>query len=141
MRKARALSDILTAHEGPLTADFQRVYGLRLVSAVTDRDESELLDLVQWLPRGSATHAAIEARGDGSKARALFGWTPVEDLTLGLVNLIAHQTYVLAQVNSPKKIQAPQPVPGPRGSTPNGPKRSDASAIARGLLAQAQKGG
>ena len=117
------------------------MYGVRLVSVINDRDEAELLDLVQWLPRGSALHASIEAKGDRAKSRVLFGWTPGDDLALGLVNLVAHQTYVLAQVNSPKKIQAPQPVPGPRGSTPNGPKRSDASAIARGLLAQAQRGG
>jgi hypothetical protein len=122
-----------------LTADFQRVYGLRLVLAVETHDEDELLELVIWLPAASALHSCIEAKGDPTKARQLFGWDAQADLSLGIANLIAHQTFVLAQVNSQKRITEPEPITGPRASHKPRSNLNDAGGIARALL-QAQKG-
>jgi len=139
--KARMLADLLAEYEGPLTADFQRVYGLRLSHTVVTHEMGELEDLILWLPNGSAFLAAKEAKGDKRKARELFGWTVLEDLALGLANISAHQTYVVAQVNSPKRLTAPKPVNGPRGKTPEGPKNSSATGIARALLQAQKKGG
>lgn len=133
-RKARALSELLIDHEGPLTADFQRIYGLRLQDAVVDRSETEVLDLIVWIPKGSAFHASLEAKGDEDKARKLYGWTSVEELLLGLFNATSTQTYVLQQVNSQKRITQPKPIPGPRGSKPASDGAS-ATGIARALLA------
>jgi hypothetical protein len=138
--KARMLSDFLTKAEGPLTADFQREYGLRLKDAVVDRDEDEVLDLITWLPVSSAFMATLQSNGDKNKARGLYSWSATEDLLLGIANRVSHQTYVVAQTQSTKKLSAPEPVPGPRGKTPNGPKGGNATGMARALLA-AQKGG
>lgn len=137
-QKARILADLLERYEGPLTADFQRVYGLRLVDAVTDRTEEEILDLVFWLPDGSATMAMKEAGLVKDKARKHFGWTITQELNLALVNLTSYQTYAIAQGQSPRKIPVPKTIPGPSGEKPK--KGQDASAIAHRLLA-AQKGG
>lgn len=128
----KALSDLLSEHEGPLTADFQRVYGLRLIDAVRSLSWDELLDLIRWLPPGSAMHAAREG-SDG-----LFTWTPTQDLLLGIANLLSYNTYTTAQVQSPKKLPVPKPIPGPRDKKSSGSKQ-DMNAIARGFL-NAQKG-
>ena len=138
--KARMVSDFLARAEGPLTADFQREYGLRLKDAVLARDEDEIIDLITWLPNGSAFSAHVQANGDKTKARSLYTWSSTEDLLLGIANRVSHQTYVVAQTQSTKKLSAPEPVPGPRGKTPNGPKGGNATGMARALLA-AQKGG
>lgn len=122
------MSDLLSAYEGPLTADFQRVYGLRLIDAVRSRTWDELLDLVQWLPPGSALHSAREGKP------GLFAWTHTDDLILGVANLLMHNTYATIQVQSPKKIKAPKPIPGPRGDTKSSGDKQDANAIARAFL-------
>lgn len=132
-QKVKTLSDVLAKHEGALTADFQRVYGLRLIDAVNARDLDELLNLIQWLPSGSAFHADRDGKPE------LFGWTPTEDLILGVANLLMHNTYVTAQVQSPKKLKTPKPIPGPRGDTKSSGEKQDMNAIARGFL-NAQKG-
>lgn len=129
----KALSDLLEEFEGPLTADFQRVYGLRLESAVRSRSWDELLDLIKWLPPGSAMHAAK----DGNPG--LFTWTPAEDLLLGIANLVLHNTYTTAQVQSVKKLKVPKPISSPRGDTKSSGDKQDMNAIARGFLS-AQKG-
>lgn len=117
-----------------MTADFQRVYGLRLMDAVRSRTWDELLDLITWLPNGSAFQASQEAKGDTKKARALFDWTPTEDILLGIANLVLHNTYVTAQVQSPKKLKVPKPIPSPRGDTKSSGDKQDMNAIARGFL-------
>lgn len=116
-----------------MTADFQRVYGLRLIDAVRLRTFDELLDLIKWLPPGSALHSAREGKP------GLFSWTPNEDLLLGVANLLMHNTYATIQVNSPKKIKAPKPIPGPRGDMKSSGDKQDANVIARAFL-DAQKG-
>lgn len=128
------MSDVLEEFEGPLTADFQRHYGIRLLTAVREREFAELLDLVLWLPRDSAFRASVEAKGDETKARQVFGWNAVEDILLGIANMTSHQTYVLQQVNSQRRVQQPKPIVGPRGLKPAN-SGSNATGIARALLA------
>lgn len=134
----RTLADFLEEYEGPLTADFQRVYGLRLVSAVEERTTEEITDLIEWLPTGCAFHASMEAKGDTRAARRLFEWDTSKELLLGALNTIRHQSYVIAQVQSPKKIAVPKSVPGPRDKKSSGDK-TDMNAIARAFM-QAQGG-
>ncbi len=129
----KVLSQLLTEYEGPLTADFQRVYSLRLIDAVWSRTWDELLDLIRWLPSGSAFVSAREGNP------GLFSWTATDDLLLGLINLVQHNTYVTAQTQSTKKIKAPKPIPGPRGDSKSSGEKQDANAIAKALL-DAQKG-
>lgn len=140
-QKARLLLDTLEQYEAPLTADFQRVYGLRLSAAVVERDPEEVLDLIEWLTIGSAYLAVREAKGDRARAHELYGWLTEHDLSLAIANLIAEQTYVLKQINSKKKIPKPDLVPSPRGKTEEVKKRGvgDATGMARALL-NAQKG-
>jgi hypothetical protein len=128
----KALSDLLSEFEDPLTADFQRVYGLRLEDAVRDREVDEILSLVKWLPPGSALHASRSGKP------GLLLWTPTEDLLLGIANLVLNNTYVTAQSQSTKKIKVPKSIPSPRGDKTTG-DRQDMNAIARGFL-DAQKG-
>lgn len=134
----KGLLSLLAKHEGPITADFQREYGLRLVDAVVTRTVTEIIDLILWLPDHSAFRASIQTDGNVDKALKLFGWTVDKELMLGLLNVARHQTYVLSQVNSPKKIKPPEEIPGPRGKTPVR-KSNDANDIARAML-RAQKG-
>lgn len=129
----KALSELIEEYEGPLTADFQRVYGLRLIDAVASRSWDELLDLIRWLPPGSAMHSAREGQP------GLFTWTPTQDLLLGIANLVLHNTYTTAQVQSPKKLPVPKPIPSPRGDTKSSGDKQDANAIARAFL-NSQKG-
>jgi hypothetical protein len=98
-----------------------------------------LLDLIEWLPSGSALHSCLEAGGDLVKARKLFGWSIQEELLLALVNRASVQTYILAKVNGAKNVPKPDIEYGPRGKKPQGGK-SDVNSIAQGLLKQ-QKGG
>lgn len=116
-----------------MTADFQRVYGLRLIDAVRLRTFDELLDLIKWMPPGSAFVAAREGKP------GLFTWTPTQDLLLALANLILYNTYTTAQVQSVKKLKVPKSIPSPRGDTKSSGDKQDANAIARGFL-NAQKG-
>jgi len=132
-RKAKALSDLLEDYEGPLTADFQRVYGLRLESAVQERSFDELLDLIKWLPPGSAFQASREGKPE------LYAWTQNEDLLLALANLLMFNTHTTAQVASSKPLRAPKIIPSPRGDTKSSGDKQDLNAIARGFL-NAQKG-
>lgn len=129
----KALTELLAEYEGPLTADFQRVYNLRLIEAVRSRTWDELVDLIQWLPPGSAYQASREGN------LALFSWTAVEDLLLGVANLLQHNTFVTAQVQSTKKIKSPKPISGPRGDKKSSGATQDANAIAKAFL-DAQKG-
>jgi hypothetical protein len=129
----KVLSDLLDEYEGPLTADFQRVYNLRLIDAVRSRTWDELLDLVKWLPPGSAMHSAREGNP------GLFTWTPAEDILLGIANLIQVNTHATIQVQSRKTIKGPKPIPSPRGDTKSSGDKQDMNAIARGFL-NAQKG-
>ena len=129
----KVLSDLLEEYEGPLTADFQRTYNLRLIDAVRSRTWDELLDLIKWLPPGSAMHSAREGKP------GLFTWTPTEDLLLGIANLVLHNTYTSAQVQSARKLPVPKPIPSPHGDTKSSGDKQDMNAIARGFL-NAQKG-
>lgn len=102
-----------------------------------------MLDLIQWLGPGTAF---MSAKSNDKDPLAMNKWGHIEDLLLVLVNLTQHQTYVLRQINSQKKQQVPEPVPGPRGKTP-AKKRNDADSMARAQLAalkraraEAQKG-
>ena len=105
------------------------------MDAIREREFSELLDLVLWLPKESAFRASVEAKGDEAKARKVFGWNAVEDLLLGIANMTSHQTYVLQQVNSQKRVQQPKPIAGPRGLKPNAAPGTSATGMARALLA------
>ena len=127
------LSDLLDEYEGPLTADFQRTYNLRLIDAVRSRTWDELLDLIKWLPPGSALNSAREGKP------GLFDWTPTQDLLLGIANLIQVNTHATAQVQSTRKLPVPKPIPSPRGDTKSSGNNQDMNAIARGFL-NAQKG-
>lgn len=100
-------------------------------------DPGEILDLIEWLPPGSAFHAVLEAKGNAAKAHQLLAWTHESDLLLALAKLISHQTYVLAQVNSKKKLAEPKPIVGPR-DTARKSGSGDATAMARAMMA-AQK--
>lgn len=133
LRKVKALSDLVEEYEGPLTADFQRVYNLRLIDAVRTRTWDELLDLIKWLPPGSAMSSAREGKP------GLFSWTPTHDLLLGIANLVLHNTYTTAQVQSSRKLPVPKPISSPRGDTKSSGDKQDMNAIARGFL-DTQKG-
>jgi hypothetical protein len=111
---------------------------------VNDRTETELLDLIQWLGPGSAF---LAAKANKNTPFAYNKWGHIENLLLSIVNLIQHQTYVLRQINNPKKEKVPDPVSGPSGQTP-AKKRNDANDMAKAQIqairaakAGAQKGG
>jgi hypothetical protein len=127
------LSDLLDEYEGPLTADFQRTYNLRLIDAVRSRTWDELLDLIKWLPPGSALNSAREGNP------GLFAWTPTHDLLLGIANLLQVNTHATVQVQHTRKVPVPKPIPSPRGDTKSSGDKQDMNAIARGFL-DAQKG-
>lgn len=128
---------LVTKHESPLTADFPRFYGQRLLTALTELPHGELLDMIQWLPGESAFHASVRANGDVEHARAMFGWTNQEELLLGLFNRLSENTWVTAQVSSKKKIPRPKMAESPGSSSRR--KEGSASMVARSLLDQ-QKG-
>jgi hypothetical protein len=135
----KQLADLLEKFEGPLTADFQRHYTLRLESAVVERSEVEVLDLIYWLPQASAFAAVIAANGDRKKARGLIDWDIQSDLMLNLLNTVRHQSYVIAQSSSPKKVAVPKSIPNPRSGSAKPGGRQDANSMAKVLL-QSQKG-
>lgn len=116
------------------------MYNLRLADALDDRTEDELESLILWLPVTSAFRALAQAEGDLSRGLELFGWTQEDQVWLELLNLVNHQTYVIAQAASSKKMKAPEPISGPR--TPKKTEQTsptNAGAMARALIA-AQKG-
>jgi hypothetical protein len=133
-RKAVVIRRALDSYESALTADFQRVYHLRLADAIQDRTVEEIWDLIVWLPDGSIFRSLSEADGDERKAAQLFGWTRTDDLILGLVNLASEQTWVIAQSHSKKPIPPPAIQPGPRGSRK--PPKDSAHNTARSLMQQ-----
>lgn len=134
--KVKGLLRLLREHEAPLTADFQREYGLRLCDVVRERTPDEVEDLIVWLPKDTAFRASFEAKGDHRKAVRNWGWSEQEDLLLGLINLISNQTYVIAQTSSPKKLKAPETIPSPRQDTGQKPTPvRDADSQARAMLA------
>lgn len=138
MPKAREVLDLVETHEGPLTADFQRVYGLRLRDTVCSHDEGELLDLILWLPSGSAFRASY-GNEDQGKAMVNYQWANEEELLLSIANLIAVQTHTLRQVNSERRVRPPDLVKSPREA-----KRAHKSNTLMGMvgaLQAAQKGG
>lgn len=137
--KARMILELLEEYEPPLTADWQRFYHGRLTDAVLYLDNTEFVHMTNWLPADSAFVVCAQAKGDFSKARELMGWTNSDDLTVMLMNLIQHQTYVIAKVGGDKKSKPPKEIKNPRGLTPSRGAGGDASAMARALMAQ-QKG-
>lgn len=136
MPKVKGLLRILADHEGALTADFQRVYGLRLADAVLTRTLPEIEDLIVWLPAESSFRAQFLAKGKMDVAQREWSWSQEKELLLALVNLITHQTYIISQANSAKRIQPPQLIDSPRGQAPA--KRGDADTQARALIAAAR---
>lgn len=110
-----------------MTADFQRVYGLRLRGVLETYPEDEILDLVLWLPSDSAFRVSLRTR-DPQKAQALLGWDVNSDLMLLLANLLQANTHATVQVASTKKVTAPKPIPHPMDK----PKKSTVSALAIG---------
>lgn len=138
--KARMILDLLEKYESPLTADFRRFYSLRLTDAALTMDSDEFIDLAHWLPSESAFVVASQCNGDLRQARGILGWSQTDDLLVGLLNLVQHQTYVIAVVAGDKRAKPPKAIENPRSLAP--PKHragGDASAFARALLAQ-QKG-
>ena len=109
------------------------------MEAVRTLEYAELLDLIQWLPSGSAFRAQVEAGTDSAQALRLNGWTTNEELLLGLINRISALTYVTAKSNGAKGLKPPEPELGPRGNKAN-TGRGDASAMARSLIQMARKG-
>lgn len=114
------------------------MYGLRISQAIQDREDEEVLDLITWLPPGSALHSMMEANGVLKKALTLYGWDTGHELSLAIVNLVRHQTYVIQQTQSPKRIPVPPLTPGPRPRKRQVEKGMDADAIARGFLQAAK---
>lgn len=138
--KARMILDLLEKYEGPLTADFRRFYSLRLTDAALDMSHDEFIDLAHWLPAESAFVVAAQCGGDLSRARGLMGWTHTDDMLVALLNIMQHQTYVIAAVAGDKKAKPPKAIDNPRSQAPNKHRSGgDASAFARALLSQ-QKG-
>lgn len=90
------------------------------------------MDLILWLPPGSAFSAVREAGGVNNRATQLFGWTADSEFRLGQLNLLQKISYILEQVNSKNNVTVPKPIPGPR-SKPD--PTTDANAIARKLMA------
>lgn len=127
------LADLLEKYEGPLTADFRRVYGLRLQDSVTELEEQELADLIQWLPPGCAFQAMQEANGDLATALRLFLWTSESEMSLWTLNFLQKLVYITEQVHTKAKVSPPEFVPGPRSKPVR--KKNDANAIARQFLA------
>lgn len=116
------------------------MYALRLIDVVVERDPQEVLDLIRWLPPDSAFLAAKRATTP-TQAQQLFQWSTQQDLLLKQVNLTQELIWVLAQVNSKKKIAEPKPISGPHGSPEtNKVSGGDATAFAHALLAKAKKG-
>jgi hypothetical protein len=128
--KASAIASLLEEYEGPLTADFQRFYTLRLADTVVSREHQEVLDLIRWMPPGSAFQAAREAKGEDDRALQIFHWTIAEDL---LTTLLV-QTQVLIHAHSSKKVTFP-PLPKNPRDTKTRRKGGDAAAMARQFLA------
>lgn len=114
------------------------MYGLRLSDVVQVRDEDEILDLITWLPTGSAMHAYMESKRDLKKALSLYGWDTGHELNLAMINLVRHQTYVIQQVQSPKRIPVPPTTPGPRPHKARVPKALDANSMANSFLQAAK---
>lgn len=131
--KVRTVVDELAQFEGALTADFQRVYGLRLIDCVLSRTPQEVLDLISWLPSDSVYKT--------SKFNRTYEWGTDQELLLAQANLMRELIWVHAQSNSKKRIPRPEPISGPH--EPSGPKKTgggDATAFAQALMAQAKKG-
>lgn len=116
--------------------DFQSVYHLRLVSAITERTIDEVWDLVVWLPAGSAFRSMLEADGDERRAAQIFGWTIQNDLALVTANAIREQSWILAQSHSKKKVPVPDPIKGPKLAKQKPRPEDDATAMARRLMHQ-----
>ncbi len=59
---------------------------------------------------------------------------------LALLNLVNHQTYVIAQSNSQKKLPVPKQIESPIGQAPNKTsRRGDADQQAKAMLASLKK--
>lgn len=109
------------------------------MESVRTLEYSELLDLIQWLPPGSAFRAHLEAGEDLEKALKLNGWSATEELLLGVANRTNALIYVTAKSNGAKGMKPPEPELGPRGDKSSAGK-GDASAMARSLIQMARKG-
>ena len=94
--------------------------------------------MVNWLPAESAFVTCAQAKGDFAKARELMGWTNTDDLIISLMNLVQHQSYIIAKTSGAKS-KPPKMIQNPRGQAPSRGPGGDASAMARALMAQ-QKG-
>lgn len=114
------------------------MYGLRLLTSVRELEPSELLDLITWLPSGSAVHALQEKDGNVAEALEVYGWVTPDEVQLQILNSVRDLIHATVQVNSTKRIPAPEAVKGPRSQVKT---RDDANGIAKGLLEEAKKRG
>lgn len=137
----KGLLRLLAEYESPLTADFQRVYGLRLRDVVLERTPSEVGDLVLWLPSDSAFRVRYGEKSETDAAKR-WAWSDENELLLSLVNLTIAQTHILRQVNSTKTLKAPDLLESPREGQKPSRTRTDADTTARAMLAavRARKG-
>jgi hypothetical protein len=136
----RALIGLLAVGEGPLTADFQRVYNLRLQSVVLDREPDEIFHLVKWLPPDCAYFSHAAHPENLERARALYHWSEEKEILLQIFNVLQHSDYVHTQSGSKTKVPMPDPVPSPRSEVQKA-KANDANSIAMSLLKKAKERG
>lgn len=131
--KAREILKHLRKFEGPLTADFQHHYSLRLAEVLTSRTTGEIFDLIVWLPEGTAFRAAQEADGDSDKMYQLYGWNRHLDAMINLVNIGMNQSWMFAAAHSKSKIDKPEMISGPREMNKKKPS-GDVLSYAKRLL-------
>lgn len=135
--KVKGLLRLLAEYESPLTADFQRVYGLRLRDAVLERTTDEIGDLILWLPPESSFPVRYRAKNleDGL---ARWAWPVDHELMVHVLNLLMTQTHVIQQVNSAKKLKPPTLIDVSREGQKPSRSRPDADSTARALIAEAK---
>lgn len=135
--KVKGLLRLLAEYESPLTADFQREYGLRLRDVVLERTPDEVGDLILWLPPDAAFPIRYRSK-NLDQARRDWMWPDDRELTLALINLMITQTHVIQQVQSSKKLKSPTWVDSPREGQKPTRTRADADSMARALIAAAK---
>lgn len=131
----QSLLRVIERHEGPLSADFRRFYGLRLRSEVLEAEYGELVDLINWLPEESAFRSVIASDGDHTQGLRLLGWTHSDDLALAQIEALRNVAYVVEAVNSTRKVKPPEPLENPRHPKA-APKKASASSMAKAMLRQ-----
>lgn len=89
----------------------------------------KIIALAWYLPEDSAVVSELRAEQTGADAALFRSWTTAVEMTANVVDAVVNNTASRAQMNTKKKLKAPEPISRPGQSKKDRPKNARVMSV------------